>query len=111
MRVIDEMEQRLQSEDSMFRAQLLREDIDRLRKIESLARRHETLEAFASEGLAIGWTRGNLRTPEVEEPLRALLAAVHAYERGGRTDDRHQEVRRAWDAFDRLRLEKLVRCN
>ncbi len=31
MRLIEEMEQRLQSEDSMFRAQLLREDIDRLR--------------------------------------------------------------------------------
>ena len=111
MRLIEEMEQRLQSEDSMFRAQLLREDIDRLHRLESLARRHETLEAFAGEGLAIGWTRGNLRTHEVEEPLRALLAAVHAYERGGRTDRQHRAVRRAWDAFDRLRLAKLVGCN
>ncbi len=111
MRVIEEMEQRLQSEDSMVRAQLLREDIERQRKLEALARRHETREAFAGEGLAIGWTRGNLRTHAVEEPLRALLAAVHAYERGGRTDDRHQEVRRAWDAFDHLRPENLVGCH
>ena len=87
MRLIEEMEQRLRSEDSTFRAQLLREDIDRLRRLESLARRHQTLDAFAKEGLAIGWTRGNLRTHEVEEP------------------------RRAWDAFDRLRLAKLVGCN
>ena len=111
MRLIEEMEQRLQSEDSMFRAQLLREDIERLRRLESLARDHETLEAFAGEGLAIGWTRDNLRTHEVEEPLRALLAAVHAYEHGGRTDGQHRAVRRAWDAFDRLRLAKLVGCN
>ena len=41
----------------------------------------------------------------------AGLAAVHAYERGGRTDHQHRAVRRAWDAFDRLRLEKLVGCN
>ena len=111
MRLIEEMEQRLRSADSMFRAQLLREDIDRLRRLESLARRYETLDAFAKEGLAIGWTRGDLRTHEVEEPLRALLAAVHAYERGGRTEGQHRTVRRAWDAFDRLRLAKLVGCN
>ncbi len=111
MRLIEEMEHRLQSEDSMFRAQLLREDIDRLRRLESLARRHETLAACAGAGLAIGWTRGNLRTHEVEEPLRALLASVHAYERGGRTEGQHRAVRHAWDAFDRLRLTKLVGCN
>ena len=111
MRLIEEMEDRLQSEDSMFRAQLLREDIDRLRRLESLARDHEAVEAFAGEGLAIGWTRGNLRTQEVEEPLRALFAAVHAYERGGRTEGQHRAVRCAWDAFDRLRLAKLVGCN
>jgi hypothetical protein len=104
------MEQRLEAEESLFREQLLREDIARLRKLESMAREHATLEAFAKAGLYIGWTQGDFRTHELKEPIQALLAAFHAHETGGRSDEQDRALRAAWEAFDRLRMEKLLGC-
>ena len=110
MHLLAELEQRLETQDSPFRAQLLREDIARLRKLEALAREHPDLEGFAKAGLYIGWTQGDFRTHEIKEPLEALLAAFHTYETGGRSDDLDRDLRTAWAAFDRARMEKLLGC-
>ena len=110
MSLVTEMEHRLESEESVFSAQLLREDIDRLRRLEALAREHASLEAFAKEGLYIGWTQGDFRTHELKEPLEALLTAFHAYETGGRGEAQDRALRAAWAAFDRQRMEKLLGC-
>jgi hypothetical protein len=110
MHLVSEMEQRLETVESVFRAQLLREDIARLRRLEALAREHATLETFAKEGLYIGWTQGDFRTHELKEPLEALLAAFHAYETGGRGDEQDRALRAAWAAFERQRMDKLLGC-
>ena len=110
MSLVTEMEQRLEAEESPFRAQLLREDIARLRRLESLAREHADLESFAKEGLYIGWTQGDFRTHELKAPLEALLAAFHAYETGGRSDEQDRALHAAWANFDRERMEKLLGC-
>ena len=110
MHLVDEMKRQLEAEESMFRAQLLREDIGRLQNLGAMARRHETLESFAKEGLYIGWTQGDLRTHELREPIAALLAAIYAYETGGRSDQQDRSVRAAWQVFDRERMEKLLGC-
>jgi hypothetical protein len=110
MPLVTEMEQRLEAEESLFRAQLLREDIARLRRLESMARGHATLEAFAKDGLYIGWTQGDFRTHELAEPIEALLAALYAYETGGRNNEQDRALRAAWEAFDRQRMEKLLGC-
>ena len=110
MHLVKEMERRLETEESLFRAQLLREDIARLRKLVSMAREHETLEAFAKAGLYIGWTQGDFRTHELKPSIEALLAALFAYEAGGRSDAQDRSVRAAWQAFDRERMEKLLGC-
>ena len=110
MHLLAELEQRLETEDSLFRAQLLREDIARLRKLEALAQEHPDLEGFAKAGLYIGWTQGDFRTHEIKEPIEALLAAFHAYETGGRSDDLDRALRTAWADFDRARMEKLLGC-
>ncbi len=110
MHLLAELEQRLEAEDSLFRAQLLREDIARLRRLESLARAHPDLAGFAKAGLSIGWTQGDFRTHEIKAPLEALLAAFHAYQTGGRSDDLERALRAAWADFDRERMEKLLGC-
>ena len=110
MHLVDEMKRQLEAEESMFRAQLLREDIGRLQKLGAMAQRHETSGSFAKEGLYVGWTQGDLRTHELREPIAALLAAIYAYETGGRSDQQDRSVRAAWQAFDRERMEKLLGC-
>ncbi len=75
-----------------------------------MARKHETLEAFAKAGLYIGWTQGDFRTDELKAPIEALLAAIRAYETDGRSDRRDGAVRAAWRPFDCERMEKLLGC-
>ena len=110
MHLVAELERRLDTEESVFRAQLLREDIARLRRLESLAREHADLESFAKAGLYIGWTQGDFRTHELKAPLEALLAAFHAYETGGRSGEQDRALHAAWADFDRERMEKLLGC-
>lgn len=100
MRLIADLEARLPGEQSMFRAQLLREDIARLRRLQSL--QAPDAEAFVRSGLRLGWTQGDARTGEIREPLEAFLRAVHAGDEA--------LVSRTWEALHRARLERLLGC-
>ena len=102
MRLIGALEQALMREDSMFRAQLLREDIARLTKLRELARSTADAEAFCTAGMRLDWTQGNARTGELREPLEAFLRAVFS------GDD--ARIARAWDALHRARMERLLGC-
>ena len=102
MELIGRLEVLLQSEASLFRAQLLREDIARLKKLEALAKSAPDAEAFRKAGMRIGWTQGDARTHELREPLVRLLDAVYA--------SREEEIAAAWEALHRARMEKLVGC-
>ena len=72
MQLIAHLEHLVGSEESLFRAQLLREDIARLRKLQELARKAPDAEAFKKSGMRIGWTQGDARTHELREPLGRL---------------------------------------
>jgi len=102
VRLIAQLEAALKDESSLFRAQLLREDIARLRKLEALAKSAADAEAFRKAGMRIGWTQGDARTHEIREPLLRLLDAVYAA--------REEETVAAWEALHRARMEKLVGC-
>ena len=54
MRLIGDLERRLAGEQSMFQAQLMREDIARLRKLLDLARGAADENAFVKSGMRIG---------------------------------------------------------
>jgi hypothetical protein len=110
MHLVEELQSWIDAEESLFRAQLLREDMARLGKLAELAQSQESYEGYAKEGLYIGWTQGDFHTQLLKEPIEALMAAVHAYETGGRTDVQDQAVRQAWGVFHRMRLDKLVHC-
>ena len=102
MRLIAQLEAALKNESSLFRAQLLREDIARLQKLEALAKSAADAEAFSKAGMRIGWTQGDARTHEIRAPLERLLDAVYAA--------REDEMVAAWEALHRARMEKLVGC-
>lgn len=102
MQLIARLEALAQKEESLFRAQLLREDVARLRKLQALAQSAPDLDAFKKAGLRIGWTQGDARTHELAEPLARLLEAVYA--------SREEELFPAWEALHRARMERLVGC-
>ena len=102
MQLLEKLSLLLSEEASLFRAQLLREDIARLQKLQQMARQAPDAEAFRKSGMRIGWTQGDARTHELREPLQRLLDAVYASQ-----DD---EIIRAWEALHRARMEKLVGC-
>jgi hypothetical protein len=102
MRLIEDLTAWVAKEPSLFRAQLLREDIARLRKLQELAKSAQDAEAFKKAGMRIGWTQGDARTHEIREPLSRLLDAVYA--------SREEEIVLAWEALHRARMERLVGC-
>ena len=110
MHLIEDLESRAGAEQSMFRAQLTREDLARLRKLAALAEACPDRDSFLKQGLYAGWTQGDFRTHELKEPIEAVLTAFYAYQTGGRTDAQDRTLRAAWDVFDRERIEKLVGC-
>lgn len=102
MKLIAELERLASREESMFRAQLLREDVARLRKLEALRQSAADVEAFRRAGMRVGWTQGDARTQELREPLLALLDAVY--------QGSEELIVQSWQALHRARMEKLVGC-
>ena len=102
MQIVQELERALTQEQSLFRAQLLREDIVRLRKLDALAQSAADVAAFKQAGMRIGWTQGDARTHELREPLEQLLEAVYARDEG--------RIMQAWNELHRMRMERLLGC-
>ena len=110
MQLIDTLHDCLAHESSMFHAQLLREDIGRLERLESLAANTGSFEAFRDAARRLGWTQGDARTQELAEPLDALLDAVYAARNGSVDAAQDARIEAAWRALYRMRLERLVGC-
>ena len=110
MRLIEELQERIGEEPSLFRAQLLREDVARLAKLNDLARSLRDIEAFKNAARRIGWTQGDTRTNELGEALDALLEAVFAYQSGATDAALEMRIRDAWLELHRVRMERLVGC-
>lgn len=110
MHLIDELERLVGEEESPFRAQLFREDVARLRRLEALARQHADPATFRQAGMKLGWTPGDARTGEIAEPLRELLDRVHEAARAAPSPQREQAIEEAWQALHRARMERLLGC-
>jgi pimeloyl-ACP methyl ester carboxylesterase len=102
MQLLDDLERLLAREQSMFQAQLLREDIARVRKLQELARSAPDTAVFMKSGMSLGWTQGDSRTQELREPLEAFLQAVFSGDEG--------LIVQTWEALHRVRMERLVGC-
>ena len=110
MRLIEELERSLGGEQSLFRAQLLREDIARMNQLQDLARTALDLADYKKASMRIAWTQGNLRTHELRAPLELLFEAVYAYEKGTHDSDQETRISEAWTELHRTRMERLVGC-
>ena len=110
MQLIDDLERRLSREESLFRAQLLREDVARLNKLRELARSAGDLAEFRKGSLRLGWTQGDARTRELGAPLDALIAAIREYESGGGSGELEARIVETWIELHRVRMERLVGC-
>jgi hypothetical protein len=110
MLLIEELQRRISEEQSLFRAQLLREDVARLAKLRDLAHSANDLDAFRKAGRRIGWTQGDQRTSELGEVLDALLESVFAYETGSAGAEQEARIRETWLELHRVRMERLVGC-
>ena len=108
MKLTEQLEQAFSVEQSVFRAQLLKEDIARLRTLEELAKSAASPDEFLKHGLVIGWTPGDARTLELKPALAPLLLAFFAASRG--EEGAEARLREAWRAFDTFRVERLVGC-
>jgi len=108
MRLIEQLEAAHAAEQSVFRAQLIKEDIARLRTLAELAAKASSPEDFVRQGLLIGWTLGDARTFELRPALVPLLMAFHAAGLGG--EEAEARLASAWQAFDSFRMERLVGC-
>jgi hypothetical protein len=110
LQILDELRFHLEHEQSIFRAQLMREDIARLEKLAALADQSEDIAAFKKSGTYIGWTQNDMMTHQVAEPLGDLLEAIFAYYTEGAGEALDQSVRTAWFEFCKMRNEKLIKC-
>lgn len=107
MQICEELQSRLQSEESMFRAQLMREDIARLDKLVALADDSQDLAAFKKAGTYIGWTQNDMMTHILSESLGGLLDAIYAWRKN---DGDEAAINAAWIGFCAERNEKLIKC-
>lgn len=110
MQLVDDLERLAAREQSLFRAQLLREDVARLRRLEELARSAPDAAAFRNAGMRVGWTQGDSRTHELREPLEQLLDAVYVFVADTRDDAQELRIIESWNALHRARMERLVGC-
>ena len=110
MQLIESLRRRAAAEDSLFRAQLLREDVARLEKLRQLARDSSDLSAFKTAGLRVGWTQGDARTHELHPVLERLLELIHQHETTSCGADLEAAIEQAWLELHRTRMERLLGC-
>ena len=110
MPLISELENARSHEESPFRAQLLKEDISRLQKLTTIAAGTASLKLFKKEGLFIGWTGSDLHTHLIQSALETFLEQFYDYEKSDKGPEHEAAFRQAWATFNKVRMEKLIRC-
>ncbi len=110
MQLIETLSKALAQEESLFRRQLLQEDLERLRRLAARVEAADSCEGFVRDGATIGWTPDDLRTHELKPALDPLLVAIYESCGAGRPDpELDARVAEAWRSFDALRMERLAR--
>lgn len=107
MGLIPAFEADLAREETYFRKHLLTEDIARLKRLEALCAQSPDFAAFEKAGMRIGWTRDDMRTASLAEPIREFLTMLWRAEREGGAES---AIREAWLKLDGERMRILVHC-
>lgn len=109
MDLLNRLEASALAEESYFRAQLLKEDIGRLRRLQELSLSVPDLATFKKAGTMIGWTPGDTRSWELKSSLDPLLEAFYASAAAPDLDS-SRRLDAAWEAFNAHRVALLVGC-
>jgi len=115
MKLIAYLESVISRNEGIVQTQLAREDLARIEKLCVMAQTHDNYPDMEKDGLYIGWTKGDFRTHELSDPLKALMRAIFDSIKTGDTtkydaeklDDHIMDI---WAAFHTLRLKILVHC-
>ena len=110
MILLDQLESYLSTEESYFRAQLLREDLARLKALRDLAREATSRASFLEGGLRLEWTPGGLRNKQLRSTLEPLLEAFYFADESGPTAAADAHLLCTWYAFDAQRMDVLLGC-
>lgn len=110
MKLTDYLNGVIASDTGYVAVYLAKEDLTRVKKLQSLAYECSDVVSMQKAGLYIGWTKGDFRTHELSEPLKALMNAIYEFENGQRTPEQDSLIMDIWTAFHTLRLKTLVHC-
>lgn len=111
MELINFLQNALERENSLFRAQLLREDIERLQRLQALASKAASRETFVKEGFFVGWTQNDMRTYEFKEELEEFLCAFYDdFSAAAPSKESASRLETTWNRLHAKRLERLVGC-
>jgi hypothetical protein len=105
MKLLNDMKAALGTEMSPFAAQLLKEDIARLERVEALATAEADPAQFRKKAMVLGWTQADLRTFELDPELSAFLEAAHPS-----SGSSPGAIITAWNALHKRRMDLLVGC-
>ena len=110
MKLITYLESVISRNESIVQTQLAHEDLVRVEKLCELAKIHDNYADMEKDGLYIGWTKGDFRTHELSDPIKALMRAVFDLEKTGDAAKYDARIMDIWAAFHTLRLKTLVHC-
>lgn len=112
MRLIETLRTSVAEDDSPFRAQVMREDIERINALRHAALELSDATALRRTAMDTAWTTTQARTNELSPQIEALSDAIFALESAGDngTDAMETAVERSWLALHQQRLERMVGC-
>lgn len=110
MKLIEHLNSVITQNTSYVQAYLAKEDLKRVEKLCALANSSPDLKTMEKDGLYIEWTKDDMRTHELSQPLKALIKAIYEYETGEATPELDKQIMDIWAALHTLRLKVLVHC-
>ena len=110
MKLIVYLKSVISRNEGIVQTQLAREDLSRVEKLCALAKTHDNYPDMEKDGMYIGWTKGDFRTHELSDPLKALMHAIFDFTKTGDAEKYDSRIMDIWAAFHTLRLKVLVHC-
>ena len=103
MKLIEDLRIQAAATTSIFQRQLIKEDIQRLEKLEVLVAEISDEAGFKKSAMTLGWTPNDLRTFELNPELATFVATV--WQGQGES-----EINGAWAALHKRRMDVLLGC-
>lgn len=111
MRLVERMKNEVERLDSMFQAHLMGEDIARIERLADMAHTSKDRADFLKQGLFAGWTKDDMRTFELKEPINAFLDALWDYtHHSAPGEDLERRLEATWIVFNKARMKVLIGC-